>query len=168
MRRGWPQRKPPHPSRLVAYLHRCGERLGDVLTGSESALNTLFPDGSYETVDFLYNGWSAARYMNGVARAAARQALAWARWGNLCVWRSARAPGGTAAALLPALAEWPTRYLFTDVSDFFLACAASALPPILLWSMACSTLKSRPLRRGSRCTAMRWWWRPMCSMLRAI
>ena len=112
------------PGPLLAYVRRCGEGLAAVLTGSESALNTLFPDGSYETVDFLYNGWAAARYMNAIARAVA-EALARARAGHpLRVLEIGAGTGGTAAALLPALDEWPARYLFTDVSDFFLTRAA--------------------------------------------
>ncbi len=113
------------PAPLLTYLQRCGTRLRDVLTGSESALATLFPDGSYDTVDFLYSEWAAARYMNAMAGAAALAiAQATPAGDPLRILEIGAGTGGMAAALLSALPSERTHYLFTDVSDFFLTRAA--------------------------------------------
>ena len=108
---------------LLDYVVRCGRRLADVATGRETALSTLFPDGSYETVDFIYSQWAVPRYFNGIVRAGAA-AIAAARPGRLRVLEVGAGTGGTSAAVLPALAPDRTSYTFTDVSDFFLARAA--------------------------------------------
>jgi len=110
---------------LLAYLVRCGTQLVPVVTGQESALTTLFPDGSYETVDFLYSQWAVARYFNGIVRAAAGS-VAEARPGEpIRVLELGAGTGGTTAAVLPGLPVERTRYTFTDVSEFFLARAAA-------------------------------------------
>lgn len=109
---------------LLDYVRRCGERLAAVVTGAESALNTLFPDGSYETVDYIYSQWAVARYFNGIARAALT-AAAQARPGQrMRVLEIGAGTGGMTATLLPILPPERTSYSFTDVSDFFLARAA--------------------------------------------
>jgi SAM-dependent methyltransferase len=91
------------------------------VTKAESALDTLFPGGSYETVDFLYHRWAAARYFNGIVRAAAEAAVG-ARPGRMVrVLEVGAGTGGTAATLLPAMPPERVVYHFSDVSDFFLA-----------------------------------------------
>jgi acyl transferase domain-containing protein/SAM-dependent methyltransferase len=109
---------------LLDYVWRCGEHLTVVLLGEESALNTLFPDGSYETVDFMYNSWAVARYFNGIVRAAVWTSGQVQPDRPLRVLEIGAGSGGTTATLLPALPPDRTEYHFTDVSDFFLARAA--------------------------------------------
>lgn len=109
---------------LLAYVHRCGEQLAAVLSGQERALATLFPDGSYETVDFIYNRWAVARYFNGIAHAAV-SAITQTRLNQpLRILELGAGTGGTTATLLPLLPPERTHYSFTDVSDFFLIRAA--------------------------------------------
>jgi acyl transferase domain-containing protein/SAM-dependent methyltransferase len=109
---------------LLEYVVRCGAQLADVVRGRENPLGTLFPDGSYETVDFLYGGWAVPRYFNDVVRAAAA-AVAASRAGRpLRVIEVGAGTGGTSAAVLPALAHTTTAYTFTDISEFFLTRAA--------------------------------------------
>ncbi|MCU1502351.1 MAG: hypothetical protein JWM12_1705, partial [Ilumatobacteraceae bacterium] len=109
---------------LLDYVSRCGERLAAVISGEENALATLFPDGSYETVDYLYNQWPVPRYFNAILGAAAT-AAADARPGRpVRVLEIGAGTGGTSASVLPALPADRTAYVFTDVSDFFLARAA--------------------------------------------
>jgi SAM-dependent methyltransferase len=103
---------------LADYLKLCGHSLSAVLTGAESALETLFPGGSYETVDFLYHHWAIPRYYNGIVRSVAESAANQGR--PLRVLEVGAGTGGTTAAVLPALPHDRTIYHFTDVSDFFL------------------------------------------------
>ena len=61
------------------YLERCGAMAAAVLTGKVSALETLFPGGSTDFAEQLYEQWSYSRYFNGIVRAAVdggRQELA--------------------------------------------------------------------------------------------
>ncbi|WP_129674292.1 type I polyketide synthase [Candidatus Chloroploca sp. Khr17] len=109
---------------LLDYVCRCGERLAAVITGEESALTTLFPDGSYVTVDFLYHEWAVARYFNRIVRAVVLAAVHARPEGQLRVLEIGAGTGGTTADLLPVLPPERTSYTFTDVSDFFLARAA--------------------------------------------
>ena len=105
-------------------MRRCGERATAVITGTESALNTLFPDGSYETVDFLYSQWAVPRYFNGIVRAAAVAASQAKSGKTFRVLEIGAGTGGTSAAVLPALPPQQIEYVFTDVSDFFRTRAA--------------------------------------------
>jgi acyl transferase domain-containing protein/NADPH:quinone reductase-like Zn-dependent oxidoreductase/acyl carrier protein/SAM-dependent methyltransferase len=105
-----------------AYLERCGTMLPEVVTGRESPLETLFPGGTFEVARTLYEELPAVRYINDIARAVAG-ALAAARAGadTLHVLELGAGTGGMTSALMPALLPDRTVYLFTDVSEFFLA-----------------------------------------------
>ncbi|MBI5563327.1 MAG: acyltransferase domain-containing protein [Chloroflexi bacterium] len=103
---------------LIDYVRRCGEALPGVLTGQISALETLFPDGSFATTEALYQDWAQARYFNNVVRAVVEAA---ARSGDrLRVIELGAGTGSTTSAVLPALSRDRTTYTFTDVSDLFL------------------------------------------------
>jgi acyl transferase domain-containing protein len=109
---------------VIDYVRRCGERLAAVVSGAETALATLFPDGSYETVDFLYGGWAIPRYFNAIVGAAVAAVADGTPSGPLRVVEVGAGTGGTTATVLPALPAERTTYTFTDVSDFFLSRAA--------------------------------------------
>ena len=110
---------------LLDYVVRCGTTLASVVSGQESPLATLFPDGAYETVDFMYGTWAVSRYFNGIVRAAATAAVGSRHGRGIRVLEIGAGSGGTSAAVIPALsAAEVTSYSFTDVSKFFLARAA--------------------------------------------
>jgi SAM-dependent methyltransferase len=104
---------------LPEYLERCADQLGSVLRGRTSALELLFPRGSFATAECLYERLYVPRYANGIARAAL-EAFAQTRPGSLTVLEVGAGTGGTAAALVPALPRGAS-YWFTDVSEIFLA-----------------------------------------------
>ena len=133
---------------LLEYLRRCGEHLAAVLRGSESALATLFPDGSYETVDYLYSQWAVARYFNAIVRAAAVAAAQARPTRQLRVLEVGAGTGGTTAALLPALAADHTSYTFTDVSEFFLARAAERFASYPFVRYAICNIEQPPEAQG--------------------
>jgi malonyl CoA-acyl carrier protein transacylase len=106
---------------LLTYLHNCGDLVSDVLRGKASPLETLFPGGSFDLAEDLYQRSSTMRYINGLA-AAAVEALdrGASNGGMLRVLEIGAGTGGTTASLLPALRADRTQYLFTDVSDVFI------------------------------------------------
>lgn len=107
---------------LREYILRCGELLDAVLTGAESALETLFPGGAYTTVEYLYHRWPVARYFNAIVATIAETVVRLAPAGQTVrMLEIGAGSGGTTAAVLPALPPERVRYHFTDVSDFFLA-----------------------------------------------
>ena len=113
---------------MLAYVASCGPRLLEVLQGAVSPLDTLFPDGSFEIADGLYNRSAVARYLNSMVRAALIAAAAAVPPGRrLRILEIGAGTGGTTAAVLGALDAAQAEYTFTDVSDFFFARARQRL-----------------------------------------
>ncbi len=110
---------------LPGYMERCGSRLREILTGQDSPLETLFPGGSLELAEALYQHWSLSRYYGSLAGAAASAFCGEAARGlapgeRLRVLEVGAGTGATTAALLPALPAGQVQYTFTDVSELFL------------------------------------------------
>ena len=106
----------------LAYLKQCGSLLGDVLTGRVSALETLFPQGSFELTESLYESGTMARYFNSIAAAAiANVAASIAPRRNARILEIGGGTGGTTHATLPLLPANQVEYWFTDLSELFLA-----------------------------------------------
>jgi acyl transferase domain-containing protein/SAM-dependent methyltransferase len=105
---------------LLAYVRHCGALLGPVLRGTESALETLFPGGSFDLAEDLYERSATMRYVNSLAAAAVASFCDTIPAGRpVRVLEVGAGTGGTTSALLPVLPADRTQYSFTDVSDFF-------------------------------------------------
>ena len=105
---------------LLAYVRHCGALLGPVLRGAESPLETLFPGGSFDLAEDLYERSATMRYMNGLAAEAVASFCDTIPTGRpVRVLEVGAGTGGTTSALLAALPAGRTEYSFTDVSDFF-------------------------------------------------
>jgi acyl transferase domain-containing protein/SAM-dependent methyltransferase len=103
------------------YVQNCGPALASILTGKQSALDPLFPQGSFDLADGLYHHSALSRYLNGMVRAALESALQSLPPGRpLRILEIGAGTGGTTAAVLPWLDSARTQYVFTDVSDLFL------------------------------------------------
>ena len=106
---------------LLAYVRHCGSLVSAVLRGLESPLETLFPGGSPELAQNLYERSSMMRYVNALAASAFGALSTSTPAGRvLQVLEVGAGTGGTSASLLPALAPERTRYVFTDMSELFL------------------------------------------------
>ena len=105
---------------LITYLRNCGNLVGDVLRGKVSPLETLFPEGSFDLAEDLYQRSSTMRYINGLAAAGVEALGRTASAAAMRVLEIGAGTGGTTTSLLPALSADRTQYVFTDVSDVFI------------------------------------------------
>jgi acyl transferase domain-containing protein/SAM-dependent methyltransferase len=105
---------------LFAYLQNCGRLVNDVLAGRESPLETLFPGGSFQLAEDLYQRSATMRYINELAAAAVQTVVA--KLSGRCgrILEVGAGTGGTTAAVVPNITSDRVRYVFTDVSDIFL------------------------------------------------
>ena len=103
------------------YVQSCGPRLAAVLTGRESALDTLFPGGSFALAEGLYQTSAVSRYLNAIVSAVVDAATrVGTQRDELRVLEIGAGTGGTTSAILPVLPRERTTYVFSDVSDLFL------------------------------------------------
>ncbi|MGZ9225612.1 MAG: methyltransferase, partial [Anaerolineales bacterium] len=106
---------------IMDYVERCGTKIVPILTGRENPLETLFPEGSYNTVDYLYHDWSLIRYFNGILRTIMEELTRqFQSYRKIQILEIGAGTGGATAAVLPSLPVDRTEYDFTDMSDFFL------------------------------------------------
>jgi acyl transferase domain-containing protein/SAM-dependent methyltransferase len=134
---------------LLAYVRNCGGLVSDVLRGKASPLETLFPGGTFDLAEDLYQRSGTMRYVNGIA-AAAVAALGRAAnpGGVLRVLEIGAGTGGTTASLLPVLPQDRTQYLFTDVSDLFIQRARQRFGQYPFVSYALFDLERDPSGQG--------------------
>ncbi len=134
---------------LLRYLRHCGELVGDVLSGRTSPLETLFPGGSFDLAEDIYQRSGSMRYVNAIA-AAGIEALAGAVPPDrtLRVLEIGAGTGGTTASLLPRLPAGRTRYVFTDVSKIFLDRAREVFAPWTFVEYRLFDLEQEPAAQG--------------------
>ena len=115
---------------LLAYVEHCGRLLASVIRGRESPLETLFPGGSFELAEGIYQRSAPMRYINALA-AGGVEALVAARGANtpLRVLEIGAGTGSTSAALMPVFAPASTRYWFTDITPAFFDRAREKFAP---------------------------------------
>ncbi len=107
---------------LVDYMKRSSERLLQVLRGTESPLEILFPGGSFQTAEFLYKEWPLVAYFNGLLRRLLQAVVqGFPRNRKLRILEVGAGSGGTTSVLLPGLHSETTEYIFTDISELFLS-----------------------------------------------
>lgn len=105
----------------LAYFRRCGDLLSDILTGRISPLETLFPAGSFDFAEAMYQQALEARYSNAIVAEAVCTAIQdWGQKRNVRVLEVGAGTGGTTSAVLPLLPDDRTEYWFSDVSELFL------------------------------------------------
>lgn len=106
---------------LWRYVRHSAGLLTPVVSGGTSALETLFPGGSFDLAASLYHDSTLLRYVNGIgASALSAYVGALPVDSDVRVLEIGAGTGGTTASLVRVLPAERTDYLYTDVSDVFL------------------------------------------------
>jgi thioester reductase-like protein len=99
---------------------RCGRRLAGVLRGEINPLDLIFPDGSLNTAEHLYQDSPSVRLVNTMAREALAAVVAGLPEGRtLRVLEVGAGTGGFTSYVLPRLPGERTEYVYTDLSHHF-------------------------------------------------
>ncbi|MFP6613718.1 MAG: beta-ketoacyl synthase N-terminal-like domain-containing protein [Pirellulales bacterium] len=102
----------------------CGRSLAEVLNGTADPLQILFPNGSSEMVERLYQDSPFARVLNSlVEEAVGRIVEQLPQERPVRILEIGAGTGGTTSQILPRLPDDRTEYVFTDVSDLFTVAA---------------------------------------------
>lgn len=112
----------------LAYLLHCGRLLPAVIRGRESPLETLFPGGSFELAEGIYQRSTPMRYVNALAAGALESLVAARGAAPLRMLEIGAGTGSTTSALMPVLRSLPpgrVSYLYTDVTPVFFELARS-------------------------------------------
>ncbi|MGK7875911.1 MAG: beta-ketoacyl synthase N-terminal-like domain-containing protein [Xenococcaceae cyanobacterium] len=108
-------------SKLLEFLALCGENLADVLIGKINPVDLLFPGGSLEIAEEIYQNSPEARYFNGIIKAVLESIIKVLPSNKpLRILEIGAGTGGTTASLLPVLPRDRTKYTYSDLSDLFL------------------------------------------------
>lgn len=111
-----------HAAILLDYLRQCCASHPALLRGELNPLQLFFPEGSWHVTEALYQHNLLADYYNrivGQIVAAIVAALPADR--PVRILEIGAGTGGTAASVLPHLPASRTRYLYTDITAFFVA-----------------------------------------------
>lgn len=109
------------PPALLDYFHAHADALPALLRGEEKAVRLFFPGGSQDIARAWYADNLASRRLLATLGAAVRGAAGARRDGPLRVLEVGGGIGAATGHVLDALGDVPVDYLFTDVSEYFLA-----------------------------------------------
>ena len=110
----------PEAQAFLSYLQQSGKHLTALLRGEADPLTLLFPGGSWETAESLYQQNPVSRYFNTIAaQVLAALARSWPVGRQLRVLELGAGTGGTTTYLLHELPPESTVYTYTDLSTFF-------------------------------------------------
>ncbi|MGW1893518.1 amino acid adenylation domain-containing protein [Streptomyces sp. NPDC002004] len=109
------------PPGLLAYFRAHADTLPALLRGEEEAVRLFFPGGSQEIARSWYADNLAAQRLLATLGAAVRGAASGVQGRPLRVLEVGGGIGAATGPVLDALGDRPVDYLFTDVSEYFLA-----------------------------------------------
>ncbi|MGC2332319.1 MAG: beta-ketoacyl synthase N-terminal-like domain-containing protein [Candidatus Acidiferrales bacterium] len=104
---------------LLEWVVACGEDLVAILRGRMSALETLFPKGSFQRAEDIYERSPMSAYFSCIARAALEGFLRTRGSDLIRAIEIGAGTGSTSSFLLPILSGGNATYDFTDVSELF-------------------------------------------------
>ena len=134
---------------LLAYVRNCADRLTSIITGRQSALESLFPNGSFDLAVALYERSTVMRYVNSLAASTIETVqLTLPEGRTLRVLEVGGGTGGTTLSVLEALDPERTRYVFSDVSEAFFDAARQRLASYPTVELATFDLEREPSEQG--------------------
>jgi acyl transferase domain-containing protein/SAM-dependent methyltransferase len=133
---------------LIDYLERCGRKIVPILRGEQNPINTLFPDGSFETAEFFYQHWALAQYFNNIVSRAVSEFCRADGRAETRLLEVGAGTGGTSAAVLPALPPDKCRYQYTDLSNLFLQRAQDKFSTFKFLGFGILDIGKDPLNQG--------------------
>jgi len=102
-------------------LGSCGAKLAEVIQGKQDPMSVLFPEGSMDLTENMYQDSPVLRFYNGLIKRTMKTLTAELPADRkLKVLEIGAGTGGTSAWILPGLHELKTEYVYTDISDAFL------------------------------------------------
>jgi len=114
-------RFPAGEAELLLTAH-VGRNLADALRGRKDPLDLLFPDGSTEMTEKLYRDSPYLTFYNRIIRKILADAQAsLPPHQGLKILEIGAGTGGTSSHVLPCLDPQRTEYVYTDISNLFLA-----------------------------------------------
>jgi len=119
----WQELSSAHPAfdSELNLLKRCGPNLADVLIGNSDPLQLLFPGGSFELLENIYQNSPLSQTMNKMTQRLISSTLAdLSGKREIKILEIGAGTGGTTSYLLPELPKNMTEYMFTDISPLFL------------------------------------------------
>jgi acyl transferase domain-containing protein len=109
----------------LALLGACGPHLAGVLRGAVNPLDLLFPGGSSEMAEALYQASPAGRaFSQLMGDALAKVVAGLPEGGRIRILEIGGGTGATSSAVLPVLPPGRAEYVFTDISPAFTSRAA--------------------------------------------
>jgi acyl transferase domain-containing protein/NAD(P)-dependent dehydrogenase (short-subunit alcohol dehydrogenase family)/SAM-dependent methyltransferase/acyl carrier protein len=104
----------------VGLMQACGPRLADVLTGVCDPIEILFPQGSLDRLERVYQESPGGRVFNGLVGRAVAAALPASNAGRkVRILEIGAGTGSATTSILELLDPRATEYVFTDVSSVF-------------------------------------------------
>ncbi|WP_028934940.1 type I polyketide synthase [Pseudonocardia spinosispora] len=147
----WARALTRHPSCVweLLLLRKTGERLHEVLTGVLDPLHLLFPEGSQDETEPIYQSSPIARLYNQLAREAVRRFVETADpRRTLRILEVGGGTGGLTANVLPVLPADRCEYVFTDVSPAFAHAAQERFAAYPNLSTQVLDLEHDPVEQG--------------------
>lgn len=135
---------------LSYYLQRSTANHVALLKGEVSPQELLFPNGSWETAEGLYQFNPLAEYHNGIVREILSLFSQEKLHTTLRVLEVGAGTGGTTAALLPVLSSIDTIYTYTDVSPFFITQAKEKFQAYSFIEYNIFDINIEPVEQGYR------------------
>ena len=114
----------PQCNAELTMTGKCAQYLADVLQGLCDPLELLFPKGSSELTEKMYQDAPAMRVFNSLVQKVITEAVTKLKPGRVVrILEVGAGTGGTSSYVLSALPQQSTRYVYTDVSELFITLA---------------------------------------------